>query len=143
MTSVAVIASTGLVSGVLSLGLAWRRRAVPCGCVVSRRAETPGEMPSPVPSEARADVQDQIDRNRRECLERMARLAEKVEMAERGAQSGSEFLGEGRLGMPARARALRMLRAGVAAETAATELGLATAEVRLLKKVGSLLASPD
>ena len=45
------------------------------------------------------------------------------------------MLRDGRLGMPAGSRALRMLRSGMAAETTAVELGLARSEVQLLEKV--------
>jgi hypothetical protein len=62
-----------------------------------------------------------------------------MEESARNAQSNLEMLRDGRLGMPARARALQMLRSGMAAETAAAELGLARNEVQLLAKVAAIL----
>ena len=67
-------------------------------------------------------------------------IAEDLTASDKTAQASLEMLRDGRLGMPARARALRMLRSGMAADTAATELGLPKNEVRLLAKVSGILA---
>lgn len=68
------------------------------------------------------------------------KLIETVE-AQNGMQASLELLRDGRLGLPVRSRALKMLRSGVAADTAAMELGLPKNEVRLLAKVAAILAS--
>jgi len=74
------------------------------------------------------------------CLRQSAQAAEDRQAAERISQAHVELLRDGRLGMPVRARALGMLRTGMSADTAAAELGLAKSEVRLLAKMGTLLA---
>lgn len=114
------IAGTGLMAGIVSLVLNWRQRLLQrrdAGCL---RAE--------------------MERSHKDCLGRIGRVGENLETSERNAQSSLELLRDGRLGMPARARALRMLGSGIGAETAAAELGMAKNEVRLLEKVAAVLA---
>ena len=86
-------------------------------------------------------LRTEMRRKHDECLHLVHHIAENMEAAERTAQASAELLGDGRLAMPTRARALQMLRSGMAADTAAVELGLARSDVRLLAKVGSLLAT--
>lgn len=80
------------------------------------------------------------EKAQQECLRQIQTIGEDLAASEKTAQASLEMLRDGRLGMPARARALRMLRSGMAADTAATELGLGKNEVRLLAKVSGLLA---
>jgi hypothetical protein len=61
--------------------------------------------------------------------------------SQHGMQASLELLRDGRLGSPVRSRALKMLRSGLGADAAATELGLPKNEVRLLAKVAAVLAS--
>jgi len=75
-----------------------------------------------------------VEAGQQECLRQIQTIADKT------AQASLELLRDGRLGMPARARALRMLRSGMAPDTAAAELGLPKNEVRLLAKVSGILA---
>jgi hypothetical protein len=83
---------------------------------------------------------EEMERGHRQCLGEIMEIRETLTAAEMNAQVNLELLRDGRLGMPARARALRMLRSGMAAETTAVELGLARNEVQLLEKVSMLLA---
>jgi len=121
--AVAAIAVTGLFAAIVSLVQNWRH-----GYAQRRRSEC---------------QRDEMDHIYRDCLRRIGAVAEKLETSRKNAQSSVELLRDGRLGMPARARALRMLRSGVAADTAAVELGLARSEVRLLGKVAIVLAPRD
>jgi hypothetical protein len=113
------IAGAGLTTGMLSLILNWRQRSRQSREVRCLRLE--------------------IDRSHQECLGQISRVSESIEVSEKNTQSSMDLLRDGRLSMPARARALRMLRTGMAAETTATELGMARNEVRLLEKVAAVL----
>lgn len=114
------VAGAGALTGLLSLALNRRQ-----GRVFRREI---------------AKLRDEMDRGHRESLERVSLVGEALETSERNAQSSLELLRDGRVSLPARARAFRMLRSGMAAETAATELGMARNEVRLLEKVAGVLA---
>ena len=114
-----VAAAAGLIAGILSVFLGWRQR-----CAQGRDTR---------------HLREELDRGRRECLRQIGQLRTEMEESEKNAQSNVELLRDGRLGMPARARALQMLRSGMAAETAAAELGLARNEVQLLAKVAAIL----
>ncbi len=119
MTIVA-IAGGGFLTGALSVALWWRQR--------SRWRHDEATL--------RADVERRID----ECRREAARITEQLEASERNMQANAELLRDGRLGTTARARALGLLRSGMSADSTAAELGLPGAEVRLLARVGSLLA---
>ena len=85
-------------------------------------------------------MREDMERSHRECQVRINEICETLAAAERSAQANPDLLRDGRLGMPARARALRMLRSGMAAHTAAEELGLPRNEVQLLSKVIVILS---
>lgn len=87
----------------------------------------------------RSTLTEAMEQCRQKCQEEIAEVRETLAEAEKNAQASLDLLRDGRLGMPARARALRMLRSGMAAETTAVELGLARNEVQLLEKVSILL----
>jgi HAMP domain-containing protein len=114
------LGAAGLIAGIVSVFAIWRQQSVHTRDNTRLREET--------------------DRRHHECLAQICQVREEMEASETNAQSSLELLRDGRLGMPARARALQMLRSGMAAETAATELGLARNEVQLLAKVAALLA---
>jgi hypothetical protein len=89
-------------------------------------------------------LRDEMKRNQEDLTQQIALIDQKgIEAieAQHGMQASLELLRDGRLGLPVRTRALKMLRSGVAADTAATELGLPRNEVRLLAKVAAVLAS--
>jgi hypothetical protein len=123
IATVAAVAAAGFLAGIVSLVLNWLQ-----GRAQARRMER---------------LRDEMDRSYRDCVRRIGVVGESLEMSEKNAQSSLELLRDGRLGMAARARALRMLRSGVTADTAAAELGLARNEVRLLEKVAIVLAPQD
>ena len=75
-----------------------------------------------------------------ERLRQIQTIAGEIWHRGKNSQASLELLRDGRLGAPVRARALGMLRSGMAADTAAVELGLARNEVRLLEKVAGVLA---
>ena len=114
------VAGAGLFVGAIGLFACWRQK-------IAARRDIAG-------------VRQEIEQNNRGCLLQMESLGQDLEASKRDAQISLELLRDGRLGMPARARALGMLRAGLAAETAAAELGIPRNEVQLLAKVAALLA---
>jgi hypothetical protein len=126
-----VVAAVGLIVGVVSLLVSWRQGWL--------RARGKQEM---VDSQEclQKNLREEMERGRRHCEGQIVNVRETLAAAEMNAQVNLELLRDGRLGMPARARALRMLRSGMSAETAAAELGLARNEVQLLQKVSILLA---
>jgi hypothetical protein len=115
-----VIASAGLLVGIFSVCMNWRQKR-------SLRNEA-------------ACLRDEAKRHHGECLKQISDVGENLASLERNAQSNAELLRDGRLGMPARARALGLLRSGMSADSAAAELGIARNDVRLLEKVALLLA---
>jgi hypothetical protein len=115
-----IVSVAGVASGILSLTMVWRQR-------------------SAQHRDARR-LQEETNRAREECLCEIRRLGVEMAESESKAKTSLELLGDGRMAMPARARALQMLRSGMAAETTATELGLARNDVRLLAKVAGILA---
>jgi len=118
-----LIGAAGLLATIFGLILIWHQR-----CVQARHG---------------IRLRDDMERNDRECRRQIDLLRETLATSESNAQASLELLRDGRLGMAARARALRMLRSGMAADTAAAELGLARNEIRLLEKVAILLAPVD
>jgi hypothetical protein len=85
-----------------------------------------------------AELRSELGRVRVDSLAEIGRLGKEIEDWKRESQAGAEFC-EGRLSATARSRAMRMLRAGIAPETAASELGMARSEVQLLKEVAGAL----
>ena len=75
-------------------------------------------------------LRGEVARCREECSRQIGMFGERVAISERSVQANLECLRDARLGMPTRARALEMLRSGVAADTTARELGMATARSR-------------
>ena len=80
----------------------------------------------------------ELGRVRVDSLAEIGRLGKEIEAWKRESQAGAEFC-EGQLSATARSRAMRMLRAGIAPEAAASELGMARSEVELLKEVAVAL----
>jgi hypothetical protein len=113
------IAGASLVAVMLGLAVNWRHR------VLQRREN--------------AQIRAELAKGHEECLGKISRMRGRVEESERNAQLNAELLHDGRLSASSRSRALRMLRSGMSAETAATELGMAKSEVRLLEKVAAVL----
>lgn len=128
------LAGAGLLAGIVSLLVSWRQ-----GCLRVREKREILDIQTSL----QTSVREEMERNYRQCQGETAAVREIVAEAEKNAQVNLELLRDGRLGMPARARALRLLRSGMLAETAAAELGLARNEVQLLEKVSILLASQN
>jgi hypothetical protein len=120
VTAMAAMDAVGLLAAALSLILVWRQR------ILHDRRST--------------RLRETIESGQEECLRQINAIAGELTAAEKNAQASLDLLRDGRLGTPVRARALRMLRSGMAADTAAAELGLGRNEVRLLEKVAGLLA---
>jgi hypothetical protein len=125
------VAGAGLLVGLFALLVSWRQGRL--------RARGVREMLD-LHESLQKNLREEIEGGRRQCQGEIAEVRETLAAAEMNAQVNLELLRDGRLGMPARARALRMLRSGMSAETAAAELGLARNEVQLLQKVSILLA---
>jgi hypothetical protein len=115
----AVVTAAGMLAAIFSLYLVWRQRSLQT-------------------KDSRC-LREFLESGQKECLRQIDAIAGDLANSEKSAQASMELLRDGRLGMPARTRALRMLRSGMAADTAAMELGLARNEVRLLEKVATLL----
>jgi hypothetical protein len=131
ITEAEVVAAAGLLAGIVSLLVNWRQ-----GCLRARELRETREIQARLQESLRQDM----EHGHRQCLGEIAEIRETVAETEKNAQVNPELLRDGQLSMPARARALRMLRSGMAAETTAVELGLARNEVQLLEKVSILLA---
>lgn len=89
-------------------------------------------------------LREEMKQSQEDLKQRIARIDQNVVEAiesHHGMQASLDLLRDGRLGAPVRSRALKMLRSGLGAEAAATELGLPKNEVRLLAKVAAVLAS--
>jgi len=131
------MAAAGLLTGIACLALIWWQSRIR-----ARGLRKIVEM---------FDIQERQQKSWREgmqlgltgCRGEIAEIRDNLTEAEKNSQANIDLLRDGRLGMPARARALRMLRSGVSAETAAAELGLARNEVQLLAKVSVLLAQQN
>ena len=115
-----ILAVAGLLSGIAGLFLSWRQRT-------AQRRDA-------------ACLRNDIHSGLRECQRQMKDLTTELDASELNAQLRPELLRDGRIGAPARSRALGLLRSGVSPDTAAVELGLAKTEVRLLAKIGAVLA---
>jgi len=85
-----------------------------------------------------AQLRGELERVRVDCLAGIGRVRKEFEERQLESQATAEFC-EGRLSVGGRSRVMRMLRAGIAPETAAAELGMARSEVRLLKEVAAAL----
>ena len=125
------VAGAGLLAGIFALLMSRRQ-----GCLRGRSAQEMLELHESL----QKSLREEMERGQKHAHEGIAEVRETLAAAEMNAQVNLELLRDGRLGMPARARALRMLRSGMSAETAAAELGLARNEVQLLQKVSILLA---
>jgi hypothetical protein len=89
-----------------------------------------------------AELRAELDRVRVGSLGEIGRVEKDLEEWKRESQASAELC-EGRLSVAMRSRALRMLRAGIAPETAAAELGMPRSEVRLLKEVAGALVGRE
>lgn len=89
-----------------------------------------------------AELRAELERVRVDGLAEIGRVGKEIEEWERGPQAAVELY-EGRLSATARSRAMRMLRAGIAPETAAAELGMARSEVQLLREVAGALVGRE
>jgi hypothetical protein len=117
------IAATGAAAGLMAGALCvWLNQRARC----ERRREI-------------AELRAEVERLRVESFGEIGRLAKGLETWKSESQGAAEFY-EGQLSVTARSRVLRMLRAGIAPEAAAAELGMAGSEVRLLKEVAGALA---
>jgi hypothetical protein len=85
-----------------------------------------------------ARLRAELDRVRVDGLAEIGCVRKEFAAWQVESQASAEFC-EGRLSAAGRSRAMRMLRAGIAPETAAVELGMARSEVRLLKEVAGAL----
>jgi hypothetical protein len=112
----------GLMAGVLCVWLDQRARS-------AWRRET-------------AALRAELGRVRVDSLAEIGRVGKDLEEWKCGSQASAEFC-EGRLSVTARSRAMRMLRAGIAPEAAAVELGMARSEVELLKEVAGALVGRE
>jgi len=128
------VAAAGLLTAIVCLAMIWWQG--------SMRVSGQREIHQMLDLQERQQksLHEDLELGLTQCRAEISELRDNLAEAEKNAQSNKDLLRDGRLGMPARSRALRMLRSGVSAETAATELGLPRNEVQLLEKVSLLLA---
>jgi hypothetical protein len=129
------VAGASLLVGIFALLVSWLQ-----GRARARDKREMAGIQTSLQESLQKSLREEAERGRVQCQGEIAGVRETIAEAEKNAQANLESLRDGRLGMPARARALRMLRSGMSAETAAVELGLARNEVQLLEKVSILLA---
>jgi hypothetical protein len=113
------VATGAFAAAALSLGLIWRQRSERSRQIVQLREE--------------------IARSHEEALRQIGCVGERIESLKQTVPVCVEAPGEGRLNMPSRGQALKMLRAGMSADITAVELGMAREEIRLLGNVAALL----
>lgn len=135
MTITNGVAAAGLLAGIVSLLVSWRQ-----SCLRARELRETRSIQISMQETLEKSLREDMECGHRQCRGEIAEIRETLVEAEKNAQVNLGLLRDGRLGMPARARALRMLRSGMAVETTAVELGLARNEVQLLEKVSILLA---
>jgi len=135
MTITNGVAAAGLLAGIASLLVSWRQ-----ACLRAQELRETRSIQTSLQESREKSLREDMERGHRQCRGEIAEIRETLAETGKNAQVNLELLRDGRLGMPARARALRMLRSGMAAETTAVELGLARNEVQLLEKVSILLA---
>lgn len=87
-------------------------------------------------------LRQEIETSAMDCRRDVERISHGFEQLESGMCSSEELLSSGRLNRSARARALQLLRAGISPDNAASTVGLAKSEMRLLAHVSRILANP-
>ena len=85
---------------------------------------------------------EEIGKQESACSERVAELKRDLKTLEMNMQTAEEVLRDGRLSRSSRSQAMRLLRSGVTPETAASTLGVAKNEMRLLARVSAILNAP-
>jgi hypothetical protein len=88
------------------------------------------------------ELRGELGRVRVDCLAEVGRIRKELEERYVESQATAELC-EGRLSGAGRSRAMRMLRAGIAPETAAAELGIARSEVELMRAVAGALTGRE
>jgi len=118
----ALIAGTSAWGGVaISLVTQWRQR-----CKLAREA---------------ASAREALELRRSECSEQFEELRKAQQTLEGSLHSTRDVLRCGRLNRSTRSAAVQLLRSGMSADTAASSLGLARREMRMLAKVFVLLSA--
>jgi hypothetical protein len=87
------------------------------------------------------NLRDELHKECGHCAEQLSGLKRDFEALELSFQSTREVLNPRRLNRSSRAQALQLLRTGVAADTAASTLGIAKREIRLLARVARILSA--
>lgn len=88
------------------------------------------------------ELRTQVERVQAACGSEVSQLRDALNALETGMVSTQEVLRGGRLNLSVRSQALQMLRSGLAAESVASSLGIATSEARLLTRMGQILTIP-
>lgn len=89
-----------------------------------------------------ASIRQEVEASSLECRKAVERVAYGVDQLESGMCSSEEMLNSGRLSRSTRTQALQLLRAGILPDNAATSVGLAKREMRLLAHISRILANP-
>jgi hypothetical protein len=86
-----------------------------------------------------ARLSDESERRQDLCSGQIAGLRNDLVALELSLYNTEEILRDGRLNRSTRAQAMKLLRSGISPETAASTLGMATREMKLLATVSRLL----
>jgi hypothetical protein len=89
---------------------------------------------------SRQDFAAMLQQHQAECVEKIGLLGRNVAALETSAQN-IENLGQAALTRSRRSQAIQLLRSGMSPETAASNLGIARREMRLIARVSSILSS--
>ena len=115
-----VVASAACCAAPVSILLQWRQRRI---CA---RTE--------------ASLREALERQQASSSEQLAGLRRSHEELEASLRNTRDVLRHGRLNRSSRAQALHLMRSGMTPETAASTLGIARREMRLLEKVSQILS---
>jgi hypothetical protein len=88
-----------------------------------------------------ARLSDEFGRRQAFCSEQIAGLRNDFAALELNMQNTDELLREGRLNRTSRAHAMQLLRSGISPDTAASTLGMARREMKLMATVSRLLSA--
>ncbi len=86
-------------------------------------------------------TREALELHRIECSERFEELRKGQESLEESLDSTRNVLRNGRLNRSTRAAALQLLRTGMSPDSAASSLGLAKREMRMIARISALLSA--
>ncbi len=83
----------------------------------------------------------ELERRQADCMEQIGGLRNDLITLESSLQNTEEILRDGRLNRTTRAQAMKLLRSGISPDIAASTLGMAVREMKLMATVSRLLSA--